>query len=116
MKQFEISLPKAVYFGTYFIDDKLACVVIEECYTTNEDSERIEIDSLNDAEIFKRIYSILNKEKADEIAEQTFVFTFIDGAVFKGTGAIVGDIKGNKNAGLINSFKCSGGGKLERIA
>jgi len=54
--------------------------------------------------------------KADEIAEQTFVFTFIDGAVFKGTGAIVGDIKGNKNAGLINSFKCSGGGKLERIA
>ncbi len=53
---------------------------------------------------------------ADEVNEQTFVFTFIDGSVFKGTGSIVGDLKGNKNAGTINSFKAAGGGKLERIA
>jgi hypothetical protein len=65
---FELSLPKAVYFGSYeFIDGKL---FIDEVHTFSEDGERIEIDSLNDAEIFQRIYSLLVKDKCDEIAEE----------------------------------------------
>jgi hypothetical protein len=68
MKQFELSLPKAVYFGEYcFIDGKL---FIDEVHYFSEDAERIEIDSLNDAEIFKRIYSLVEKDKCDEIEEE----------------------------------------------
>lgn len=68
MKTFELSLPKAVYFGSYeFIDGKL---FIDEVHTFDEDEQRIEIDSLNDAEIFNRIYSLLVKDKADEIEEE----------------------------------------------
>ena len=68
MKNFELSLPKAVYFGSYeFIDGKL---FIDEVHTFDEDEQRIEIDSLNDAEIFKRIYSLLVKDKCDEIEEE----------------------------------------------
>ena len=68
MKQFELSLPKAVYFGSYeFIDGKL---FIDEVHTFDEDEQRIEIDSLNDAEIFNRIYALVEKDKCDEIAEE----------------------------------------------
>jgi hypothetical protein len=68
MKQFELSLPKAVYFGEFcFIDGKL---FIDEVHTFSEDAERIEIDSLNDAEMFNRIYSLLVKDKCDEIEEE----------------------------------------------
>jgi len=48
--------------------------------------------------------------------QSTWTFTFIDGSVYKGDGDIVGDLKGNKNAAAVNSFKLAGGGKLERIA
>lgn len=48
--------------------------------------------------------------------ESTMTFTFIDGAVYKGTGNIVGDLIGNKNTATINGFKVSGGGQLERLA
>ena len=68
MKQFEISLPKAVYFGTYFFED--GHLFIDEVHTFDEDEQRIEIDSLNDAEIFNRIYSLVEKYKCDEIAEE----------------------------------------------
>jgi hypothetical protein len=65
---FELSLPKAVYFGSYeFIDGKL---FIDDVYTFDSDEQRIEIDSLNDAEIFKRIYSLVEKDKCDEIDEE----------------------------------------------
>lgn len=68
MKQFELSLPKAVYFGIYFFDN--GKLFIDEVHTFDDDEQRIEIDSLNDAEIFQRIYSLLEKDKCDEIAEE----------------------------------------------
>jgi len=68
MKQFEISLPKACYFGIYFFED--GKLFIDEVHTFSEDAERIEIDSINDAEIFQRIYSLVEKDKCDEIAEE----------------------------------------------
>lgn len=46
----------------------------------------------------------------------TFTFTFIDGSVYKGTGHIYGDVKGNKNAATVNPLKFAGGGQLEDIA
>lgn len=52
----------------------------------------------------------------DDVNDAPWTFTFIDGAVYKGTGSISGDLKGNKNNGTINGFKVSGGGKLEKIA
>jgi len=68
MKQFELSLPKAVYFGIYFFDN--GKLFIDEVYTFDDDEQRIEIDSLNDAEIFQRIYSLVEKDKCDEINEE----------------------------------------------
>jgi hypothetical protein len=53
---------------------------------------------------------------SDSGLESEWTITVIDGTVFKGKGTISGDLKGNKNTGLVNSFKISGGGKLERIA
>jgi hypothetical protein len=68
MKQFELSLPKAVYFGIYFFED--GHLFIDEVHTFDSDEQRIEIDSLNDAEIFQRIYSLVEKDKCDEINEE----------------------------------------------
>jgi hypothetical protein len=68
MKQFELSLPKACYFGIYFLDN--GKLFIDDVHTFDEDEQRIEIDSLNDAEIFQRIYSLLVKDKCDEIEEE----------------------------------------------
>jgi hypothetical protein len=65
---FELSLPKAVYFGIYFFED--GHLFIDDVHTFDEDEQRIEIDSLNDAEIFKRIYSLVEKDKCDEINEE----------------------------------------------
>lgn len=65
---FELSLPKAVYFGEYRFDN--GKLFIDEVHTFDEDGQRIEIDSLNDAEIFQRIYSLVEKDKCDEIAEE----------------------------------------------
>jgi len=48
--------------------------------------------------------------------DSVWTFTFIDGAVYKGSGSIVGDLKGNKNAAAVSSFKIAGGGSLESIA
>ena len=56
------------------------------------------------------------QEIQDDLNEAPWTFTFIDGSVYKGTGSISGDMKGNKNAGTISGFKVAGGGKLERIA
>lgn len=52
----------------------------------------------------------------DDTNESQWTFTFIDGSVYKGTGSISGDLKGNKNNGTVNGFKVAGGGKLEPIA
>ena len=68
MKNFELSLPKAVYFGEYRFDN--GKLFIDDVHTFDEDEQRIEIDSLNDAEIFQRIYSLVEKDKCDEIEEE----------------------------------------------
>lgn len=67
-KQFEISLPKAVYFGDYFFED--GHLFIDDVHTFDDDEQRVEIDSLNDAELFQRIYSLVEKDKLDEIEEE----------------------------------------------
>lgn len=67
-KEFELSLPKAVYFGEYFFEGNK--LFIDEVHTFSEDGERIDVDSLNDAELFQRIYSEVEKDKCDEINEE----------------------------------------------
>ena len=52
----------------------------------------------------------------DSAEEAVWTFTFIDNSVYKGTGTIMGDLKGNKNTAMINSIKVGGGGRLEKIA
>lgn len=64
-KEFEISLPKAVYFGSYFFDGNK--LFIDDVHTYDDDGNRIEIDSLNDAELFARVYKEVEKDKCDEI-------------------------------------------------
>ena len=65
---FELSLPKAVYFGEYRFDN--GKLFIDDVHTFDSDEQRIEIDSLNDAEIFNRIYALVEKDKCDEINEE----------------------------------------------
>jgi len=65
MKQFEISLPKAVYFGTYSLDGNK--IMLEDVYTFDEDEKKVEIDSINDREIYLRIYAKVEDEYSDEI-------------------------------------------------
>jgi len=52
---------------------------------------------------------------ADSTVEAPWTFSFLDGTVYKGTGSISGDLKGNKNAGTVTGFKVAGGGKLEKL-
>lgn len=67
-KTFEIDFNKRVYFGEYsFIDNKL---FIEEVYTQNEQEQRVEVDSLNDAELFGKIYGLVERDKCDELADE----------------------------------------------
>ena len=65
IKEFEISLPKAVYFGEYLIEN--GKLHISDVHTFDDDEQRVEIDSLNDAELFNRIHRLLTAEKVDEI-------------------------------------------------
>lgn len=64
-KTFEISFPKAVYFGEYWFED--GKLIIDDVHTFDEDEQRVEIDSINDAEIFLRVYMAVEKDKCDEI-------------------------------------------------
>ena len=62
--QFEISNNKHVYFGTYFYDGELT---LDNVHTFNEDEQRIDLDSLNDAEIYHRIETLVASKFSDEI-------------------------------------------------
>lgn len=53
---------------------------------------------------------------AGSVADADFTFTFLDGAVYAGKGTIVGDVKGNKVAGMTNALKFAGGGTLDKIS
>lgn len=64
-----------------------------------------------DPDTLKALQQIQNSN-----VDSTWTFSFIDGRVYKGTGTIVGDLKGNVNAATVNSFKVAGGGVLEPIA
>ena len=64
-KEFEISLPKAVYFGTWQMDGNK--IMLDEVYTFDEDENKIEIDSINDRELYLRIYEKVEDEYSDEI-------------------------------------------------
>lgn len=67
-KLFEISFPKAVYFGSYHFDGNE--LWIDDVHTFDEDGNKIEIDSFNDKEIFDRIYKAVEDDKSDEIQEE----------------------------------------------
>lgn len=64
-KEFEVSLPKAVCFGEYLIEK--GKLYISDVHTFDDDEQRVEIDSINDAELFNRIHRLLSEEKVDEI-------------------------------------------------
>ena len=64
-KQFELSLPKATYYGEYLIEK--GKLYIDEVLTFDEDGKTIQVDSLSDAELFNRIHRLLSEEKKDEI-------------------------------------------------
>lgn len=66
-KTFEIDFNKHVYFGDYsFEDNKL---VIDNVHTFDKDEQRVEVDSINDREVYQRIYQLVEKEKIDELNE-----------------------------------------------
>lgn len=67
-KTFEIDFGKRVFSGEYYFDGNK--LVIEEVYTQNEEEKRVEVDSINDAELFAKIYTLVEKDKCDEINEE----------------------------------------------
>jgi len=68
MKTFEISYYHHVYFGTYeFPDNHLE---IDNVHTFGEDGDKIEIDSLNNKEVFEKVYALVEKKHGDERIEQ----------------------------------------------
>lgn len=64
-KQFEISFNRSVYFGDWYMDGNK--LFLEDVHTTDEDGNKIEVDSFNDSELFGKIYSLVEKDKSDEI-------------------------------------------------
>jgi hypothetical protein len=68
MKEFEISLPKAVYFGNFSLDGNK--LFIDDVHTFDEDEQRVDVDSINDRELFQRIYSAVESEYHDTIADE----------------------------------------------
>ena len=64
-KQFELSLPKAAYYGLYTIEN--GTLFIGEVHTFDEEEKIVDVDSINDSELFSRIYQLLSEEKKDEI-------------------------------------------------
>lgn len=52
---------------------------------------------------------------AGDPVDATFTISHVNGSVWKGTGAIVGDVQANQNTATIK-VKFSGGGKLKKIA
>lgn len=51
---------------------------------------------------------------AGDPVEAEFTFTHINGSVYSGTGAPVGDLQGNGNAATF-TLKLSGGGQMKKI-
>lgn len=67
-KTFEIELPKEIYFGEYWFEGNK--LIIDDVHTFDEDGVKIEIDSLNDKELFFRIYQAVERDKCDEIESE----------------------------------------------
>jgi ABC-type uncharacterized transport system substrate-binding protein len=65
-KTFEISYYHHVYFGDYFFEDNK--LVIDDVHTF-DDVERIEIDSINDSEVFGKVYGLVEKKHGYENVE-----------------------------------------------
>lgn len=66
-KTFEISYGRNVYFGEY--EFEFGKLIIDDMHTFNEDEEKVEIDSINDKEIYDRIYRLVEKEYSPEPKE-----------------------------------------------
>lgn len=62
-----------------------------------------------DMEVQQDVHKI--QELADSSVESDWIFTHINGTVYGGKGAPVGDIQGNMNTAQI-TLKVNGGGKL----
>jgi len=67
-KTFEISYYHHVYFGDYCFEDNH--LEIDNVHSFDADGEKIEIDSINNKELFDRIYSLVEKKHGDEKATE----------------------------------------------
>lgn len=67
-KEFEISLPKAVYFGTWTVSN--GKFEILEMTTQDEDENEIEVCSISDKEIYNRVKNLVIEQNKDEIEEE----------------------------------------------
>ena len=64
MKPYELSHNRNVYYGSYQYE--MNKLVIETMFTRNDEEQEVEVDSLNDSEVWQRIYQLLEKETSDE--------------------------------------------------
>jgi len=68
MKHYEIDYNRHVYFLSYeWEGNKLS---IADVFTHDEIGNKIDVDSINDSELFQRIYAKVEKETASEKMEQ----------------------------------------------
>ena len=67
-KEFEISLPKAVYFGKWTVSN--GKFEILEMTTQDEDENEIEVCSISDKEIYNRVKNLVIEQNKDEIEEE----------------------------------------------
>ena len=67
-KTFEIDFNKHVYFGDYFFEDNK--LVIDNVHTFDKDEQRVEVDSINDREVYQSVYQLVERCKIDELNEE----------------------------------------------
>ena len=63
-KTFELSYNRNVYFGEYFYEGNK--LFIDDVHTFDSDERKVEIDSLNDSEIFSKVYSLVEKDTCSD--------------------------------------------------
>lgn len=69
MKQFEVDYYKSVYYGEYYFEERVK-LVIDNVHYFSEGGEEVEIDSINDKEIFDAVYNLVYMQHSDEIISE----------------------------------------------
>lgn len=67
MRKFEISYGLNVYWGEYYIEQNN--IVIDNVFTQNDEEQEIELDSINDKEIYQRVSELAIKSKESELLD-----------------------------------------------